>query len=186
MSIAMFNNDVCKTSLCGEIIGTWCDRYGQEMGRVKLTGVAVGTTGFNLFSCTRMQQRGWSLGGDDKGIWLTKGQQTLKFDMPISTKKGVVFAVCIKRDKGEGGDNGNPKNNDEMAMVAAAPKISMEYMMAHDKLGHMGEATTRAVAKQLGWTITGVAQVCEWCAVAKAKQKAVPQVSFAEPLKINE
>ena len=182
-SITMFNSDVCQTSMTGDIPGTWCDRFGQEKGRVTMTDVVVGKKGFNLFSRTKMQKAGWILGGDKLSIWLTKDGKTLKFDIPISTRKGVVFAICIKRDSNavnEGSDTKSP----ELAMMAATK--TMPYEMAHDKLGHIGEAATRATAKAMGWKLTGKANVCEHCAVSKAKQKAVPQVTFADPLQVGE
>jgi hypothetical protein len=38
--------------------------------------VYLPTGQFNLFSQTKMTtNQGWILGGDDKGIWLTKGDQ---------------------------------------------------------------------------------------------------------------
>ena len=59
----------------------------------------------------------------------------------------------------------------------------MDYGTAHDRLGHMGEAATRKTAKSLGWVITeGPARVCESCALAKSKRKAVPQVTMMDKL----
>jgi hypothetical protein len=62
----------------------------------------------------------------------------------------------------------------------------MTYAEAHDILGHMGEEATRKAARQLGWQVSGPASVCEYCAVGKAKQQSLPQVSSSEPLKENE
>jgi hypothetical protein len=48
---------------------------------------------------------------------------------------------------------------------------------AHVLLGHPSEALTRQIAKALKWTLTrGGLGVCESCAVAKAKQKNLPQI----------
>jgi hypothetical protein len=38
------------------------------------------------------------LGGDKKGIWLTNNGQQLSFDITIPTSKGILFAMCIRRD----------------------------------------------------------------------------------------
>jgi hypothetical protein len=58
------------------------------------------TSPYILFSVTKMMQLGWTLGGDVRsGIKMTKENQVLKFDMPIKTSKGVVYAMCINRIK---------------------------------------------------------------------------------------
>ena len=49
-------------------------------------------------------------------------------------------------------------------------------------MGHLGEAATRATAKNLGWVLKGPVIPCAACAAGKAKQKSVPQVSEADPL----
>jgi hypothetical protein len=48
----------------------------------------------NLFSLTKAMQQGWILGGDNiNGITLKEGKDELKFDIPIVTPKGVVYAI---------------------------------------------------------------------------------------------
>jgi hypothetical protein len=52
----------------------------------------------------------------------------------------------------------------------------MSINRAHQLLGHKSEANTRLTAKALGLTISrGSMEVCEACALAKAKQKGVPK-----------
>ena len=94
------------------------------------------------------------------------------FDIPISTKEGVVFATCFRREIGAAG--------------ISDVKITMSYKEAHDILGHLGEEATKATAKFIGWIITGDVPACEACAVGKAKQKAVPQVTSIEPLQMGD
>eukprot|EP00957_Ditylum_brightwellii_P164082 12493277-Ditylum_brightwellii.AAC.1 len=51
---------------------------------------------YNLFSLTKQQRSGWQLYGDDNSIWITKGEQRVKFDIKILTKEGIIFAAYIK------------------------------------------------------------------------------------------
>jgi hypothetical protein len=85
-------------SKVGDIPCEMCDKYGNVLKKCIVTDVAL-TRGspFNLFSLTKMMKQGWTLSGDKiTGITLTKGDQTLKFDMPIETPKGVVYAMYMR------------------------------------------------------------------------------------------
>ena len=75
--------------------------------------------------------QGWILGGDDKGIWLTKDDQKLLFDIAIPTPKGMLFAMYIKREIGK-----------EMAQAMVDEK-SIPIQLAHDRQGHPHEDMTR-------------------------------------------
>ena len=69
----------------GTIRGQVCDCFGNPRANVRLKEVAIMKSGFNLFSITKMQLKGWNLSGDTKGIYLKKGNNELRFDIPIST-----------------------------------------------------------------------------------------------------
>jgi hypothetical protein len=43
------------------------------------------------------KQQGWLLHGGKNKIWLTKDSQTVTFNMVIATNKGLLFALCFKR-----------------------------------------------------------------------------------------
>jgi hypothetical protein len=126
-----------------------------------VTGVAL-TKGspFNLFSLTKAMQQGCILGGDNtNGITLTKGTNVLKFDIPIVTPKGVVYAMYMRRTE----------------VAASSVSTNMKIEKAHRLLGHQSEDTTRQTAKYLGWNITsGALQPCLPCTIGKAKQKNMP------------
>lgn len=175
--ITMGNENVEKSSIVGDIKGIICDRAGNELDDARLTDVAyIPGAGFNLFSCTKLMTNGWKLGGDDTMICLTKGDKVLKFDIPISTKEGVVFAMCMRR---------------ELAATAAddmdAKKaISKTYAQAHATLGHLGVQATKKSAEYLGWKVSGPEPVCVECTEAKAKQKSVPQEAESQPLEKGE
>ena len=98
--ISMGNQSVHTIEEVGDIDGILCDRLGQRIGRAKILDVAVSKDGFNLFSLTKMQQSGWILGGDKSSIWLKKDGKEFIFDIPVYTQKGMVFAVCLKREIG--------------------------------------------------------------------------------------
>jgi hypothetical protein len=56
---------------------------------------------YNLFSLTKRLQSGWSLHGNEKGIWLAKSGQTVMLDIRIETPEGVVFAAHLPRKVSE-------------------------------------------------------------------------------------
>jgi hypothetical protein len=106
---------------------------------------------------------GWKLGGYEKSLWLSKGDNRVVFDLKIKTKEGCIFVMYMHRE------------GVEVAAIQAEThrKINIEKV-----IGHMSNDTTRATAKALGWEITrGSMQICESCAVGKAKQKNVPKKS---------
>ena len=161
--IVMGNGQEVQTTEMGNIKVTVCDKQGNQDFDVMLTDVAVNPKGpFNLFSTSKLQRLGWKLGGDDKALWLTKDNKTIKFDIVVTTAKGLVFCACLKRQK-------------EMAYAAVEP-LALTVNQAHSRLGHMNEDRTRKTAKTLGWTLKpGAFMVCNGCTEGKAKQKNVPQ-----------
>jgi hypothetical protein len=168
-SITMGNGIAKKAALIGELTGTICDKNGDEVTTTTMSDVVYLPTGqFNLFSLTKMTtNQGLILGGVDKGIWLTKGDQKLLFDIAIRTPKGMLFAKYIKREIGK-----------EMAQAMVDEK-SIPIELAHDRLGHPHEDMTRKMAKELlGWTLScGSLKPCDGCTAGKAKQKNVPKES---------
>ena len=174
--ITMGNSHNELAGRMGDIRGRICNKFGEVMDTAVLKDVALIAKGFNLFSLSRMQVNGWKLHGDDKAIWIEKDGKVIRFDIKIQTSRGAVFAAFIQRELGSAG----------VAVDGSRPVVSISYDTAHDLLGHMGEDATRKSAKHLGWTVTGTPSVCSSCAVAKAKQKSLPKVSLAVPLKDGE
>jgi hypothetical protein len=167
-SITMGNGIAEKAALISELTGNICDKNGDELTTAMMSDVVYLPTGqFNLFSLTKMTtNQGWILGGDEKGIWLTKGDQKLLFHIAIPTPKGMLFAMYIKREIGK-----------EMAQAIVDEK-SIPIQLAHDRLGHPHEDITRKMAKELGWTLSrGSLKPCDGCTAGKAKQKNVPKES---------
>ena len=78
----MGNKHEVTSTQVGKLTFTMCTKNGETVGKVKFNNVALVKNGYNLFSLTLMQLKGWTLHGNDKGIWLQKGNQKLVFDMP--------------------------------------------------------------------------------------------------------
>ena len=142
-----------------------------------MTDVALTQSGYNLFSITKMQSKGWKLNGDNMAIWLTKDDAVIKFDIAISTRKGTIYAGYFQR---------------RVVNSVGNPSLSLPgwqvvpYEKAHRILGHFGEPDVRRTAKSMLWKLTGSAPVCESCAHGKARQAPLPQVTSGDPLKEGE
>ena len=96
--IVMGNGEEVKTQEMGNIKVTVCDNQGNQDFDVTLTDVAVNPKGpFNLFSTSKLQRLGWKLGGDENALWLSKDSKIIKFDIVVTTEKGLVFCACLKR-----------------------------------------------------------------------------------------
>ena len=92
------------------------------------------------------------------------------------TRLGLVSVLAKpKRGKQIGQGNrekqiGKARETRTMTLV----KRTLHVNTAHQLLGHMGERSTRAVGKHLGWTIVRSAyRPCAACARAKIKTKAI-------------
>ena len=167
-SITMGNGKEESALEIADIVGTICDRHGNEIATGKLSDVTVLPTGkYNLFSVTQMLKKGWELRGNDQKMTLVKGDSEISFDIQIPTPKGMLFAMYVKRH--ENREVGNALRDGGI--------VKMTFNEAHDKLGHMSNILTKATARQLGWHLTGAVRPCESCAKAKAKQKNVPKKS---------
>ena len=107
---------------------------------------------FKLFSVTKLLMHGWDPGGDGIAIRLRKNEQTIKFDINIKTKEGIIFAIYVNQEF------------PTQEVAAAGGDFGMKVIInkAHELLGHMNEYKTRASEKALGWEITrGSMKPCE-------------------------
>jgi hypothetical protein len=166
--ITVGNGEVMVTKKIGDIPCEIMDKHGNPLKNCVIKDVALTKSSpFNLFSLTKMMKVGWTLGGDqDTGITLSKGDQTLNFDIPIETPKGVVYAIYMRRTE----------------VAALALSTTMDISKAHSLLGHQSEDATRKTAKYLGWDITrGSLKTCLPCTLGKAKQKNVIKLSEHQP-----
>jgi hypothetical protein len=65
--------------------------------------------------------------------------------------------------------------NTVTACTVCTTSTEIQAKDLHERLGHVNDDCMRLTAKHLGWEITGVLDVCEACAVGKAKQKSIPK-----------
>jgi hypothetical protein len=168
-SVRMGNGKSESASSIGKLTGTLCNRHGDKLIQSTMQAVTHLPTGkLNLFSLTKIQKNGWLLHGNNKAIWLTKGDDKITFDIIIPTPEGMVFAVYFNRNEEIASMSVNATGPTE-----AAP-VTMSIEQAHTKFGHTNEEDTRKTAKELGIVLTqGTLRPCEACTVAKAKQKNV-------------
>jgi hypothetical protein len=138
---------------------------------------------YNLFSITKLQNDGWTLGGNADAIWLTKGDIEIKFDIKIPTPKGVLYAMYHQRNTEIAAPTTATPNAGTATIAAVVPTPKrMSVQKAHDMLGHINEKAVRKTAIALGWELTcGTLGVCEPCTEAKAKQKNRPRHPDAPP-----
>jgi len=65
----------------------------------------------------------------------------MDFDLKIGTPSGYIFGVTLQ-----------PEEQTEMAQFNSREK--MDYMMAHNILGHPGRDLLLGTAEKLGWTLS--------------------------------
>eukprot|EP00957_Ditylum_brightwellii_P187359 14269855-Ditylum_brightwellii.AAC.1 len=116
----------------------------------------------------------WLLHRDNDAVWLTKDGHTMRFDIRIETKEGIIFAAYMKRvPTGEVANAG-----------ADAAVMRVNVNRAHELLGHTNKDRTWRTAKYFGWEVTRRGfKLCESCAVGKTKQKNMPKISGHEKAK---
>jgi hypothetical protein len=117
----------------------------------------------NLFNICKALKGGSKMGNVDESISLTKNDVILNFDTLIKTKDGCVPGIKL-----------TPIVNNIGASAMKLEKSEcMDINNLHKILGHCGEASARLTGKALGYEVTGKFEVCESCAIGKAKQKSV-------------
>ena len=147
-----YGNGSSETAKEGELTGITCNKYGQELSRVKMKGVKyVPESAYNLFSVTQRVNQGWQIGGDKTtGLYLKKGQSKIVFDIIIKAGSGLMACLYIKRDTNIVNSASDKSSNSKL-------KASSEYSrqiptkLAHDLFGHCDEARTRKMAKAQGF-----------------------------------
>jgi hypothetical protein len=128
--VTMGNGHVETTTEIGDMPGIVCDKNGNKVTSTILKDVAiVPSSGYNLFSLTKLMKAGWILSGKDNKLTLTRNKQEIVFDIEIPTPKGVIYAMYIER--------GN-----EIAGTTTDKNTKMTIKQAHEKLGHSAEDTT--------------------------------------------
>jgi hypothetical protein len=178
----------------GRISGKWCDKHGKDLFPFTIQMNHCPEGRFNLLSISKFQQEGWFLCGDEEKIWLTKGDQTLVFDIKISTRKSVLYCAYLKRDGCDGIELNKIKAvqaresevaqaNLGMVTTVSNPSQAIPVELAHAWLGHMDVEKTRSIAKHLRWNLSrGTLKPCAACAVGKARQAPIKPPEDAGPV----
>jgi hypothetical protein len=144
--ITMGNGSQEEAKEVADVIGT-IHHQGKQC-RVRIQDVTLLTNGhLNLFSISQMLQKGWRLHGDKESITISKGEMTIVFDITIPTKKGMLYAMRVKRDQ------------EYCCIIGTENTVKMSVNEAHCKLGHMSIQATKAVANTLNWKLTGAPEV---------------------------
>eukprot|EP01082_Thalassiosira_pseudonana_P000326 g56.t1 g56 contig1:128372-129499(+) len=98
---------------------------------------------FNLLSLTKLLTDGWEIrtGNGERIVVVNKVGDVINFDLKIPTARGMLLACRFIRDV-------------EIGAASTSTGLKLNIHKAHRLLGHRSEASTRAIAAMLGWTIT--------------------------------
>ena len=100
VEVVMGNGEKIERELTGNVKGHILDKNGKKVKKVQIENVIVSTEAeFNLFSITSMIRKGWELKGSNEMLEITKGKQSVKFDIKIKTPRGMLFLIAIKRSE---------------------------------------------------------------------------------------
>jgi hypothetical protein len=180
----MGNSKSEDATVIGSIDGRLCDKNGNVLNDAKISDVThFPEAKYNLFSITKLQNDGWTLGGNADAIWLTKGDIEIKFDIKIRTPKGVLYAMYHQRNTEIAVPMTTAPNAGAATVEVIIPTPKrMSVKTAHDMLGHINEKAVQKTVIALRWELTrGTLGVCEPCTEAKAKQKNLPRHPDAAP-----
>ena len=180
-NIVMGNGTSASVNKIGDLLGTACNKDGDEIQKLKLHEVTHSKGAkFNLFSISAMIKKGWNLVGDKDKLELKKNGKRIVFDIKINTPKGVLFCIHIKRNRNEEAANveADEVKKAQSYIEKALDGGKVDINKAHELLGHMGEENTRKVCKHLGIDLkkTGF-KTCENCALGQGKKKNIPKKS---------
>ena len=114
-----------------------------------------------FFSIGKGLQNGFNIGNKGLHLFLTKGKTTILFDKMMKTNKGFILGVDMM-----------PTTRKSCVATLSLDKgKSVSKKTLHGLLTHVGEETSHKTADYYGWKITGVGEICDNCATAKARQK---------------
>jgi hypothetical protein len=124
--------------------------------------LVVPELGYNLFSITKViESNNFQLYGDKNGYKIRKGDYAITFDRRIGTGSSKIRGVKMLRKT----------TNEETATPALEKGVRVPYKDFHERVGHASSEVTKATATYLEVLLTGKAEKCDNCAIAKARQK---------------
>ena len=182
-SIAMADNNCVETKKIGALSGIMVDKNGKELFHLKLSEVSfVPAAAYNLFSVSKRVNEGWTLKSElttdgDTSQVLEKNGARIVFDIKIETPKGAIYCMRMKRKMVPNEAGATSLNTELRIMPPSKPKVKININYAHQLYGHYDEPTTRQAvyARGIG-IIRGTLKPCNYCAMAKSKQKHVPTI----------
>ena len=119
---------------------TQIDKNVQEVQDLELKDVNLNPHGtYNIFSVTKRMKYGWKFYGDGTVLGLKKGSIKVDFDIVINIPNGLLFCTYLKRKEILSKKNLLAAEGSEGRKVSAEKK-KISATLAHEILGHMGEA----------------------------------------------
>jgi hypothetical protein len=143
-----------------EVVQVDCKQFPVTLHDVKF----VPDLCVNSFSLNRALQNGFKLSNENVSIRLSKGSVTLVFDRIIKKMNGFVTSVNMKTLPPKAIHNG-------MVNTTISEAYDINYL--HKAFGHCGLETLKNTARMYRYRFTGQFEVCEDCAIAKARQKNI-------------
>jgi hypothetical protein len=140
-----------------------------------------------LFTVTKMLKKGYLLSGNEKCMKLKKGAHKFTFESVIRTRGGALYCAIFKRQEMQLPESFDVASVESDSSNLESPKeeakkiFKIHIKQAHEYLRHLTEDMTRKTAHQLGMNLLkGTLPVCESCAIAKARQRNVPEETSEE------
>jgi hypothetical protein len=118
----------------------------------------------NLLSVPVALNNGFQIGNEGIHLYLTKGDFKLEFDRIFQTGKGFVCGTELI------------PTSESIAAAVMDVGTNIDISEAHAMLGHAGDNVIRRTASFYGWKLIGTKVVCEFCAIAKAKQASITKM----------
>jgi precorrin isomerase len=87
------NGSMEATEKVGKLSATMCSKHGDKLFNLELSNVhCIPGPKFNLISITKAMEQCWSLGGNSKvGLYVSKGDKKIVFDVRVPTKNGIIL-----------------------------------------------------------------------------------------------
>ena len=121
----------------------------------------------NLFSINKALKNGFNLSNKGITICLSKGPVSVSFDRIFPTTNGFVSGIKMSVIHPAIISN---------AIESFKLKKSVDINQFHKVIGHCGADRLKNTANIYGLKLSGQFQVCEDCAIAKARQKNINKV----------
>ena len=137
----------------------------------------------NLFSLTCAMSNGAEISSSGLQLTIKKGSVKIIFDQVIKSQNGHLLAIKALPIQNKGlqeiKDTVLPtiSNTVETSTIQQPRPNKVNINILHSWFGHANEAYTKATATSYGWQWTGTWEVCEFCALAKSKQKVLVKLN---------